>query len=186
MTLWEVRRKLSSEAEAGTSMATSRFKTDTPSVQSDTRPGFGRGSAVREYWLERCQGFSAVRSDGRALGRVKRVENRIDGTFLRLAGVRARTIPLASVETVWPGASLLLISDGEVDESSSLAWRCAARRPVRGRLGKTRRFPGGNSSLKLRIQVVPRTSPWWEPRFPRQSPRLVPLSNEQPVLSPPS
>jgi len=109
-------------------MATSRFKTNTPSVQSDNRPGFGRGSAVREYWLERCQGFSAVRSDGRPLGRVKRVENRMDGTFLRLAGVRARTIPLASVETVWPGASLLLISDVEVDEGSRFAMRSQAPR----------------------------------------------------------
>ena len=83
---------------------------------------------MREYWLERCQGFSAVRSDGRPLGRVKRVENRMDGTFLRLAGVRTRMIPLASVETVWPGASLLLISDVEVDKSSRLAMRSEAPR----------------------------------------------------------
>ena len=132
-------------------MATSRFKTDTPSVQSDSRPGFGRGSAVREYWLERCQGFSAVRSDGRPLGRVKRVENRMDGTFLRLAGVRARTIPLASVETVWPGASLLLISDVEVDESSRFAMRSEVPR--------------------TRPAWEDETLPWWElvPEAPNSS-----------------
>jgi hypothetical protein len=37
-------------------MATSR-------LESDTHLVFGRGSAVREYWLMRCQGFSAVRVD---------------------------------------------------------------------------------------------------------------------------
>lgn len=137
--------------KAGSSMATSRFKTNIPSVQSDTRPGFGRGSAVREYWLERCQGFSAVRSDGRQLGRVKRVENRMDGTFLRLAGVRARTIPVASVETVWPGASLLLISDVEVDESCRLSMR--------------------SDTHHTRPAWEDETLPWWElvPEAPNSS-----------------
>lgn len=102
-------------------MATSRFKIDAPSTQTDTRTGFGRGSAVREYWLERCQGFSAVRSDGRPLGRVKRVESRMEGTFLRLTGVRARAVPIGAVDTVWPGASVLMISDEEVDGGSARA-----------------------------------------------------------------
>jgi hypothetical protein len=91
-------------------MATSRLKLDTPSVQTDTRAGFGRGSAVREYWLERCQGFSAVGTDGRPLGRVKRVEVRMEGTFLRLTGIRAREVPVAAIDTVWPSASVLTIS----------------------------------------------------------------------------
>jgi hypothetical protein len=101
-------------------MATSRFKNGAPSVQTRTRPGFGRGSAVREYWLERCQGFSAVGTDGRPLGRVKRVELNMEGTFLRLTGVRGRTVPLSAVETVWPAASILLISNEECGERSSV------------------------------------------------------------------
>jgi hypothetical protein len=113
-------------------VATSRFKIDAPSTQTDTRTGFGRGSAVREYWLERCQGFSAVRSDGRPLGRVKRVESRMEGTFLRLTGVRARAVPIGAVDTVWPGASVLMISDEEVDGGSGkAAWsRAHPERPA--------------------------------------------------------
>jgi hypothetical protein len=101
-------------------MATSRFKTGAPSVRTSTRPGFGRGSAVREYWLERCQGFSAVGTDGRPLGRVKRVELNMEGTFLRLTGVRGRTVPLSAVDTVWPAESILLISNEECGERSSV------------------------------------------------------------------
>jgi hypothetical protein len=84
----------------------------------DTSVGFGRGSAVREYWLKRCQGFSAVRGDGSHLGRVKRVETQMEGTFLRLTGLRARTFPLSAIETVWPSASVLVISDEHVDVGS--------------------------------------------------------------------
>ena len=77
----------------------------------DTSLGFGRGSAVREYWLKRCQGFSAVRADGSHLGRVERVETQMEGTFLRTpTGLRARTLPLSAIETVWPSASLLVLS----------------------------------------------------------------------------
>jgi hypothetical protein len=87
-----------------------------PRLENDTHLGFGRGSAVREYWLMRCQGFSAVRADGRRLGRVKRVETHMEGTFLRLTGLRARTVPLSAVDTVWPATSLLVVSDERVDE----------------------------------------------------------------------
>jgi hypothetical protein len=73
---------------------------------------------VREYWLERCQGFSAVGTDGRPLGRVKRVELNMEGTFLRLTGVRGRTVPLSAVDTVWPAESILLISNEECGERS--------------------------------------------------------------------
>ncbi len=105
-------------------MATSRFKTGAPSVQTNTRrPGFGRGSAVREYWLERCQGFCAVRTDGRPLGRVKRVEVNMEGTFLRLTGVRRRMVPLSAVDTVWPAESVLLISNEEYGERSRVVVR---------------------------------------------------------------
>jgi hypothetical protein len=84
----------------------------------DTHLGFGRGSAVREYWLMRCQGFSVVRADGRRLGRVKRVETHMEGILLRLTGLRARTVPLSAVDTVWPGASVLVISDEPIGERS--------------------------------------------------------------------
>jgi hypothetical protein len=129
---WQRRRNIPFGREASNSMATSRFKLDAPSTQTDTRTGFGRGSAVREYWLERCQGFSAVRTDGRPLGRVKRVESRMDGTFLRLNGIRARAVPISSVDTVWPGASVLLISDEDVDRGSGKsAWgRAHPERPA--------------------------------------------------------
>jgi hypothetical protein len=82
--------------------------------ESDSRPGFGRGSAVRDYWLERCEGFRAVRPDGRSLGRVRRLETRGDGTVLRLSGLRSRVVPLSAVEIVWPGASVLLIAEETV------------------------------------------------------------------------
>ena len=118
----QLRRNMPAEREARPSVATSRFKLDAPRTQTDTRTGFGRGSAVRAYWLERCQGFSAVRSDGRPLGQVKRVESRIEGTFLRLTGVRARAVPIGAVDTVWPGASVLMISDEAVDGPGKAAW----------------------------------------------------------------
>jgi hypothetical protein len=116
-------------------MATSR-------IEIDTRLGFGRGSAVREYWLERCQGFYAVRPDGRRLGRVKRVETEMEGTFLRLTGFRARTIPLSAVETVWPGASLLLVCDQQVDQPSQ------AETP--------------RAQARTRPAWMDETLPWWE------------------------
>jgi hypothetical protein len=92
-------------------MATSR-------LEIDTHLGFGRGSAVREYWLTRCQGFSAVRADGGRLGRVKRVETHMEGTFLRLTGFRARIVPLSAVDLVLPAASLLVLSDGALDKGA--------------------------------------------------------------------
>ena len=92
------------------SVEVSRSKRVAPAIQSDNRRGFGRGSAVREYWLERCQGFAAVDADGQPLGRVKRVEMRVEGTFLRLTGLRAREVPVDAIETVWPSASVLTIS----------------------------------------------------------------------------
>jgi hypothetical protein len=75
----------------------------------------------------------------------------MDGNFLRLAGIRARTIPLASVETVWPGASLLLISDVEVDESSKLSMR--------------------SDTHRTRPAWEDETLPWWElvPEAPNSS-----------------
>jgi hypothetical protein len=72
---------------------------------------FGRGSPVCDYWLEHCQGFEAVRSDGRSLGRVRRFETPHGEVFLRLGRLRSRVVPVSAVEIVWPAASLLLIAD---------------------------------------------------------------------------
>jgi hypothetical protein len=131
VTLRRLRRNLPAEREGTQSMTTSRFNGGTPSLETDTRAGFGRGSAVREYWLERCQGFSAVGADGRPLGRVKRVETRMEGTFLRLTGIRAREVPVAAIDTVWPSASMLTISaERDVGSQKAVATEVQSERPA--------------------------------------------------------
>jgi len=87
-------------------------------LQTESRGGFGRGSAVRDYWLERCQGFKVIRADGRSLGRVRRLETNATGRFLRLTGFRSRVFPLSAVETVWPALSLLLVGQPETHQRS--------------------------------------------------------------------
>jgi hypothetical protein len=99
----------------------------TETLQTDSRRGFGRGSAVRDYWLERCQGFRVIRADGRSLGRVRRVETKATGTFLRLTGFRFREFPLSAVETVWPAASVLLVAQSETHQRSVSGPRDATR-----------------------------------------------------------
>ena len=80
-------------------------------VHTERGRAFGRGSPVCDYWLERCQGFEAVGSDGRRLGRVRRFETPHGDAFLRLGRLRSRVVPVSAVEVVWPAASLLLIAD---------------------------------------------------------------------------
>jgi hypothetical protein len=80
-------------------------------VHTERGRAFGRGSPVCDYWLERCQGFEAVGSDGRRLGRVRRFETPHGDAFLRLGRLRSRVVPVSAVEIVWPAASLLLIAD---------------------------------------------------------------------------
>ena len=80
-------------------------------VHTERGRAFGRGSPVCDYWLERCQGFEAVGSDGRRLGRVRRFETPRGDAFLRLGRLRSRVVPVSAVEIVWPAASLLLIAD---------------------------------------------------------------------------
>jgi hypothetical protein len=80
-------------------------------VDTERGRAFGRGSPVRDYWLERCHGFEAVGADGRRLGRVRRFENPHGDAFLRLGGLRPRVVPVSAVEMVWPAASVLLIAD---------------------------------------------------------------------------
>ena len=120
-------------------------------AQTDNRRGFGRGSAVRDYWLQRCEGFQVIRADGRLLGRVRRLETGRDGTFLRMSGLRSRVVPLSAIDTVWPAASLLLIAEPETHEG--------ARNPRRS-------FPADADTATLidgsRSRWEDETVPWWE------------------------
>jgi hypothetical protein len=112
--------------------------------QIESGAGFGRGSPVREYWLRRCEGFQAIGADGRHLGRIRRLETRPEGNFLRLRGLRARVFPLSAVATVWPVASVLLIAEIEAEEGAR----------------------AGSGDLGVRSGLTPswedETLPWWE------------------------
>lgn len=45
----------------------------------------------------------------------------MEGTFLRMTGVRGRALPLSAVDTVWPAESVLLISSEEHVQRSRVA-----------------------------------------------------------------
>lgn len=45
----------------------------------------------------------------------------MEGTFLRLTGIRAREVPVAAIDTVWPSASVLTISAEGPDAGSRKA-----------------------------------------------------------------
>jgi hypothetical protein len=92
-----------------------------------TVPSFGRGSPVHTYWLERCDGFEAIRADGRSMGRVRRFESPDGGAFLRLGGLRSRTVPVSAVDMVWPALSLLLVADSDAATDSNTATEKQAR-----------------------------------------------------------
>jgi hypothetical protein len=77
---------------------------------------FGRGSPVRDYWLEHCDGFEAIGTNGRHLGRVSRFENADGAAFLRLNSRRSRVVPVSAVERVWPAASMLVIADPDLSK----------------------------------------------------------------------
>ena len=72
-------------------------------------------------------GIRVIRADGRSLGRVRRVETKATGTFLRLTGFRFREFPLSAVETVWPAASVLLVAQSETHQRSVSGPRDATR-----------------------------------------------------------
>ena len=80
---------------------------------------FGRGSPVRDYWLEHCDGFEAFSINGRHLGRVNRFESPEGTAFLRLGGRRSRVVPTSAVERVWPAASMLVIADAGLFEKKN-------------------------------------------------------------------
>jgi hypothetical protein len=77
--------------------------------------GFGPGSPVREYWLERCVGFRLLDADGKPLGRViDVVEDAEDEEELVLVcrrGLRRQFVAAADVDTVWPAHFLLVLAD---------------------------------------------------------------------------
>ncbi len=143
----------------------------------DTSLGFGRGSAVREYWLKRCQGFSAVRADGSHLGRVKRVETQMEGTFLRLTGLRARTLPLSAIEIVCPSASLLVISDERVDVGSdvSVGFERADNRPAstEDTVPWWELVDGVRSRGTEQVNAAPQCVRPRSPRLTRDAPRMT-------------
>ena len=140
------------------------FKT----VHAERGRAFGRGSPVCDYWLERCQGFEAVGSDGRRLGRVRRFETPYGDAFLRLGRLRSRVVPVSAVEVVWPAASLLLIADPDTPEEDvgttstsrprwedeTLPWWELVQDDDAG--GEASKTPGRSSLLGLRWTVMRR------------------------------
>jgi hypothetical protein len=127
-------------------------------VETYGRAGFGRGSAVREYWLTRCEGFRAIGADGRPLGHVRRLEPQRDGTLLlRLSGPRSRAIPLDAIEKVWPASSLLLL----VEADAQAAGEGGARHPAlnqelaRSAAAISRHAKAARVALAAELRTVP-------------------------------
>ena len=142
-------------------------------VHTEQGRAFGRGSPVRDYWLERCHGFEAVGADGRRLGRVRRFEDPHGDAFLRVGGLRSRVVPVSAVEIVWPAASVLLIADrGTPNEREAQAPNLPVidRGPRKGAPQSVTSFDraaGRATDTNLaRSTSRPRwedeTLPWWE------------------------
>jgi hypothetical protein len=124
---------------------------------------FGRGSPVRDYWLERCDGFEAIGTNGRHLGRVSRFETPQGAAFLRVGGRRSRVVPVSAVERVWPAASMLVIADPDLAEKNDgrSANQHSATPGVRG--GESQNasegnLPAGNSRPGWEDETIP----WWD------------------------
>jgi hypothetical protein len=130
---------------------------------SERGQAFGRGSPVRDYWLEHCDGFEAIGTNGRHLGRVSRFATAQGTAFLRLGGRRSRVVPVSAVERVWPAASMLVIADPDVVKQRD------ARTP---NLYSTNRGLRDETSLNApeeklaastsRQSWEDETVPWWE------------------------
>jgi hypothetical protein len=126
--------------------------------ENDSRHGFGRGTAVRRYWLERCQGFQAVRADGRSLGRVKWLETNPNGTYIRLTGLRSRLVPISTVEIVWPALSTLLIAEQPLQPQEERDPRVANRAESIASV----QHGSDDPRSRLRPPWADETLPWWE------------------------
>jgi hypothetical protein len=137
-------------------------------VHADSRRVFGRGSPVREYWLQRCVGFKVIRTDGRPLGRVSKIESGPEGAFLRLTGLRSRVIPLSAVDKVWPAASLLGIAGSETYEGARPQRDAAVTAHGTHRFVETggHSFQGADGSS---ARWEEDTIPWWDLEPPANS-----------------
>jgi hypothetical protein len=142
-------------------------------VYTELGHAFGRGSPVRDYWLEHCDGFEAIGTDGRHLGRVRRFETPQGDAFLRLGGLRSRVVPVSAVERVWPRASLLVIAD--LDTSKNREERTASmsvsdpglREGAQQRVTSFEPSSGRASDTHLATSTSrpgweDETVPWWE------------------------
>jgi hypothetical protein len=130
---------------------------------SERGQAFGRGSPVRDYWLEHCDGFEAIGTNGRHLGRVSRFATPQGAAFLRLGGRRSRVVPVSAVERVWPAASMLVIADADVPVQRG------GRTPNRdfpnraSRDAKLENPPEGKLAARAsRHSWEDETVPWWE------------------------
>jgi hypothetical protein len=117
---------------------------------------FGRGSPVREYWLERCDGFEAIATNGKRLGPVTRIQTPSGGVFLRLGGRRSRVVPAAAVERVWPGACMLVIAEEDV----SLERETTAATAPESAGARAAEEHGASTAATLRWEDD--TLPWWD------------------------
>jgi hypothetical protein len=121
---------------------------------------FGRGSPVRDYWLEHCDGFEAIGLNGRHLGRVSRFDSPEGTAFLRLSGRRSHVVPTSAVERVWPAASMLVIADLDLSKKKDGG--------TPNRNFTLRDEEAQNASQRSLAASPPRarwedeTVPWWE------------------------
>jgi hypothetical protein len=130
---------------------------------SERGQAFGRGSPVRDYWLEHCDGFEAIGTNGRHLGRVSRFATPQGGAFLRLGGRRSRVVPVSAVERVWPAASMLVIADPDVPKQRDE--RPANRHVTNPGLRDGKSQNASERSLAASTSRPPwedETVPWWD------------------------
>ena len=130
---------------------------------SERGQAFGRGSPVRDYWLEHCDGFEAIGTNGRHLGRVSRFATPQGAAFLRLGGRRSRVVPVSAVERVWPAASMLVIADTDVSKQRDgrTPNRHFTNRGLRGEKSQNV-YEGNLAASTSRQPWEDETVPWWE------------------------
>jgi hypothetical protein len=130
---------------------------------SERGQAFGRGNPVRDYWLEHCDGFEAIGTNGRHLGRVSRFATPQGAAFLRLGGRRSRVVPVSAVERVWPAASMLVIADPDVGKQRD--GRTPTRQVTSRGLPDEKSQNASEKNLAASTSRQPwedETIPWWE------------------------
>jgi hypothetical protein len=130
---------------------------------SERGQAFGRGSPVRDYWLEHCDGFEAIGTNGRHLGRVSRFATPQGAAFLRVGGRRSRVVPVSAVERVWPAASMLVIADPDVpkERDGKTPDRHFTSRGLRDERSQNA-SEGNLAASTSREPWEDETVPWWE------------------------